>query len=163
MTNIRKANEADIPAMNDIYNQAVLETVATFDLNPHTIEQRSDWFSRYQDRYPLFVAEVNGEVAGYGSLSPFRDKEAFIDTVELSIYLSPRFQGNGLGKKMMTVLIEDAKKRGFHTIISSITGGNEVSVRLHERFGFEFVGNFKEVGYKFGEWQDVHFYQLILK
>ncbi|WP_227396389.1 GNAT family N-acetyltransferase [Jeotgalibacillus aurantiacus] len=162
MVFVRKAEEKDIHEMTAIYNQAVADTVATFDLKPHTLEQRKEWFSRYQDRYPLIVAEKDGRVAGYCSLSPFRDKEAYMDTVELSIYISPEFQGAGIGKKLMQAILGEAKNRQFHVVIGGITGGNEASVRLHERFGFEFVGNFKQVGFKFGEWQDVHFYQLIL-
>ena len=163
MVHIREANISDVPAMAEIYNQAILETVATFDLVPQSMEDREIWFAKYGGQYPLIVAEIEGKIAGYSSLSAFRDKEAYARTTELSIYISPTSQGNGVGKLLMEEILKRAKSLHHHVVIGGITGGNEVSVRLHKRFGFEFVGAFKEVGYKFDEWQDVHFYQLILK
>ncbi|PPA70696.1 GNAT family N-acetyltransferase [Jeotgalibacillus proteolyticus] len=162
MVNIRNAVSTDLPEMAKIYNQAIRETAATFDLREQTLEERQQWFDKYGENHPLIVAEINGEVAGYSSLSPFRDKEAYSRTTELSIYISPSFQGKGVGKSLMKEILSRAESLGHHVVIGGITGGNAVSVRLHEQFGFTFVGCFKEVGYKFDQWQDVHFYQLVL-
>ncbi|MNP50047.1 N-acyltransferase YncA [compost metagenome] len=83
--------------------------------------------------------------------------------MELSLYISPERRGLGLGKALMVEILKLAKEKGFHTVISGITAGNEVSVRLHEQFSFDYIGNFREVGKKFGVWQDVLFYQLLLE
>lgn len=160
---IREAVIEDLPAMLDIYNEAVRNTTATFDLEELTLEEREVWFHKYGGSHPLIVAEVDGQVAGYSSLSLFREKKAYESTTELSIYISKAFRGRGIGKAMMTAILERAKELGYHVVIGGITAGNDVSVNLHKQFGFEFIGSFREVGRKFGSWQDVLFYQLILE
>ena len=163
MLTIREANIDDLPEMLAIYNDAILHLTATFDLEEQTIEEREKWFNAHGGRNPLIVAEVDGHVAGYASLSPFRDKEAYKDTTEISIYISKDFRGLGLGRQLMEEILNLAARLNYHVIIAGITSGNDGSVRLHEKYGFEFIGRFKEVGNKFGEWQSVDFYQLILK
>lgn len=162
MLSIREASIEDVPAMLAIYNEAVLNQTSTFDLVEQTIEQRQKWFLKYGGRFPLIVAEMNGQVVGYCSLSPFRDKEAYERTVEISVYIDKEQRGNGIGRALMTEIIKLAKEIGHHTIIAGITAGNDVSVKIHEKFGFEYIGCFKEVGYKFDKWQDVLFYQKML-
>ena len=161
--NIRPARLEDLPELLEIYNDAIQNLTATFDLEPQTLEERKLWFEAHDENYPLIVAEIDGKVAGYCSLSPYRPKKAYRQTTEISIYLNSSFRGHGIGKQLMTEIIKQAKQLNFHAIIAIITGGNEVSVKLHERFGFQFMGYLKEVGFKFDEWQDVHFYQLLLK
>lgn len=162
MVHIREAVIDDLPAILEIYNYAIRNLTATFDLKEQTLEQREAWFRKYGGEYPLIVAEIAGEVAGYSSLSPYNDKAAYSRTVELSVYLSEKHQGKGLGTALMEEILHRARKLQYHTIISGITNGNEASVRLHEKFGFQFAGCIKEVGFKFGEWQDVSYYQLML-
>ncbi|MDB5085304.1 MAG: N-acetyltransferase [Bacilli bacterium] len=162
MVIVRDAALDDLSAILNIYNRAILTTTATFDLEEQTLEQRKDWFSHYGGRFPLLVAEYNGQVVGYSSLSSFRSKEAFASTVESSVYIDENHRGLGIGKLLLTALLQRASALGHHVVIAGITGGNEISIHLHESFGFELVGCFKEVGYKFDSWQDVIFYQLIL-
>ena len=162
MVLIREAIEADLPEILEIYNDAIRNTVATFDLDEQTLEQRKIWFKKYGGKHPLLVAEIAGQVAGYSSLSTFREKDAYARTTEISVYISESHRGKGIASQLMTEILKRAKQLGHHTIIAGITGGNEASVKLHKKFGFEFVGTFKEVGYKFDDWQDVHFYQLML-
>ncbi|WP_040952877.1 GNAT family N-acetyltransferase [Gorillibacterium massiliense] len=162
MISIRDAAATDVPAILDIYNEAVATSTATFDLEPQTLEARMEWFSHYGERYPLIVAELDGQVAGYCSLSQFRTKPAYNATVELSIYLGEKYHGQGIGTQLMNEIIKRSKAMGFHTIVACITVGNDGSVRFHERFGFELVATFKEVGYKFNRWLDVYFFQLML-
>ncbi|MDN4524836.1 GNAT family N-acetyltransferase [Fictibacillus fluitans] len=162
MVQIRDAHLGDLPALLDIYNEAIRTLTATFDLEEQTLAQRKKWFEKYGGAFPLIVAEVDGKAAGYGSLSPFRDKEAYARTTEVSLYISSEFRGRGIGKKLMKEILQRARDLDYHTVIGSITGGNESSVSLHKSFGFEFAGCLKEVGFKFGQWQDVHYYQLIL-
>ncbi|MCK6259170.1 N-acetyltransferase family protein [Fictibacillus sp. KIGAM418] len=162
MLYIREALLRDLPAILDIYNDAIKTLTATFDLEEQTLDERKAWFEKYGGDFPLVVAKLDGKVAGYSCLSPFRDKAAYSRTTELSLYIASEFRGKGVGKALMEDILQRAADAGYHTVIGGITGGNEASVKLHEKFGFEFVGCFKEVGYKFDEWQDVHFYQRML-
>lgn len=159
---IRYAVREDLPKLLDIYNDAILHSAATFDLAIQTIHEREAWFGQFGDRYPLIVAEQEGGVSGYCSLSAFRSKPAYDRTVEISIYLDKERRGGGIGTALMDRMIGIARERGFHVVIAAITGGNETSVRLHRKFGFVPIGVFREVGYKFDAWQDVHFFQLII-
>lgn len=160
---IREALVSDLPRMLEIYNHVVRTSAATFDLEDQTMEQRSTWFLEHDKNYPLIVGELGGIVVGYCSLSHFRDKPGYAKTVESSIYVDKRFQGLGIGKKLVTEILRRAHVLGYHVVIAGIAGGNDASVHLHESLGFEYVGCFKEVGHKFGKWQDVLFYQLQLR
>ncbi|TYR80563.1 N-acetyltransferase [Priestia megaterium] len=164
MTIIRDARQEDLATLVDIYNQSVRNSAATFDLTPVTVEQRQSWLDSHiqNELFPLIVAEQNGVVAGYASLSSYSEKGAYIQTVELSVYVDENYQGYGIGKKLMTEILEKAKGRNHHVIISGITKGNNKSIKMHEQFGFTLCGEFKEVGWKFDQWQDVLFYQLII-
>lgn len=159
---IRYAVREDLPILLDIYNHAIMHTAATFDLAAQSIDEREGWFSQFGERYPLIVAEREGCVAGYCCLTAFRSKPAYSRTAELSIYLDRDCRGSGIGTALMERIIGIARERRFHVIIAAITGGNETSVRLHHKFGFVPIGVFKEVGFKFDAWQDVHFFQLTL-
>ncbi|MFD1674465.1 GNAT family N-acetyltransferase [Alicyclobacillus fodiniaquatilis] len=162
MINIRDAQITDLPDLLRIYNQAILTTTATFDIEVQTLAARTEWFHHYGGQYPLIVAEENGEIRGYASLSRFREKEAYARTVESSVYIDEQAHGRGIGKALMQELLQRAVALHHHVVIASITSGNETSVRLHTKLGFEFVGRLKEVGYKFDKWQDVDYYQIFL-
>ncbi|MGI6549102.1 MAG: GNAT family N-acetyltransferase [Syntrophomonadales bacterium] len=162
MLHIRDAIISDLPAILNIYNYAIKNLAASFDIEEKTLEEREVWFREHQGQYPLLVAELDGKVAGYCCLSKFRDKAAYSRCSELSIYIEPGHWGQGIGTALMQELLLRAKKLGYHTVVAGITSDNEVSIRLHKKFGFEFVGCFREVGYKFGKWQDVHFFQLLI-
>ena len=159
---IRDAAISDVEDLARIYNWAVANTTASFDINRQTIENRLEWFGHYGGRYPLIVAELDGKVAGYSSLSKFREKEGYAGTVEISVYIDPDYHGKGIGKKLMEEIVDRGRKLGHHVIVACITAGNDISVKMHEKMGFEFCGNMKQVGYKFGKWQDILFYQLTL-
>lgn len=159
---IREAVSSDIQGITEIYNWAVENSTATFDIVPQTLEARKQWLSHYGGQYPLIVCEKDGKIAGYASLSKFREKEAYARTVELSVYVHPDFQQQGIGRALMLKVIEMGKQLKHHTIISVITTGNDVSVRMHEQLGFSYTGELKGVGYKFDRWLDVVFYQLMI-
>lgn len=161
-TIIRVATIDDIPSILEIYNDAIKNTTATFDLDLQTLEEKQVWFQQFNDIHPLFVAEINKKVVGYSSLLPFNKKEAYAKTVENSIYVHKDARGKGVAKLLLEKLIMAAKEVNHHSIIALITKGNEVSVKLHKKYDFEYVGVLREVGSKFDEWQDVYFYQLIL-
>ena len=159
---IRTANETDLPVITEIYNWAVENTTASFDINPQTVEQRAVWFSHYNHRHPLIVYELEGCVAGYACLSEFKAKEGYKDTCELSVYIHPDYQRRGIGNELMRAVIEAGRENSFHAIISCITSDNEVSIKMHEKYGFELCGHLKETGYKFGRYLDCLFYQYLL-
>jgi L-amino acid N-acyltransferase YncA len=152
---LREATDADQRAILDIYNDAVLHSTATFDLEPRTWEGQLRWFQEHRPPYAVFVTTVGDTVAGWGSLSPFRPRPGYRFTAEDSIYVRQDFRGRGIGASLLELLIEAASRGRFHSVMALIDGDNAVSVRLHERFGFRHVGTFREVGFKFGRWLDV--------
>ena len=161
---IRKAERTDIAELLEIYNYEVLNGVSTLDINPRTTEQWTDWFENHNIKnHPLIVSEENGAVTGYASLSSYRAKEAYASTVELSIYIHPEHRGKGVGTALMSEIVTMAKEDPtVHTVVSVITSGNAASERLHDKFGFTFSGEIKEVGVKFGKYLDISNYYLIV-
>jgi L-amino acid N-acyltransferase YncA len=159
---IRDATVSDLSELTTIYNQAVVSTAATFDIEVQTVAQRSEWFSHYDGKYPLIVAEISEHVVGYCSLSRYRTKPAYDHTVESSVYVDAAFHGRGIGRELMLEALHRASQIGYHAVIAGITQGNDASVRLHTSLGFVHVGRLREVGRKFDQWQDVNFYELVL-
>lgn len=161
---IRVAKECDMPQLLAIYNYEVEHGTATFDLQKKTLAERSQWFYMHnQDNHPLIVAELDDKVVGYASLSPYREKEAYAATVELSVYVAPDYRRRGIARHLMTAILTEARCReDIHTVVSVITGGNAASVMLHEDLGFEYCGVIREVGKKFGQWLDIVNYQLMV-
>lgn len=159
---IRKAEIKDIEALLDIYNYEVENTTATFDLNKKTIEQWTTWYENHNiGNHPLIVAEIDGVVAGYASLSTYREKEAYKSTVELSVYVATSFRRQGVATALMEEIIRLAREdETTHTVVSVITSENNESVRLHEKFGFTFSGTIHEVGMKFGRYLGISNYEL---
>lgn len=162
MVQLREADLDDLPSLLAIYNWAVRNTTATLDVEEWTLPQRKEWFYRHGAGYPLLVAEKEGKVIGYGSLSPFHEKAGYGRTVELSVYVDEAHWREGIGKRLVEELVGRAGQLGYHSIMALITGENEASKRLHEGLGFQQAGRLKEVGYKFGRALDVYFYQRIL-
>ena len=164
MMRTRKAERKDMPELLAIYNHEVVHGVSTFDLKVKTMTERMAWFDAHNvGNHPLIVADVDGAVAGYASLSSYRDKEAYAATVELSVYVHPDYRRRGVARYLMEEILEEARERGdIHTVISVITEGNDASVKLHEAFGFRCCGSMDEVGEKFGRKIGIINYQLML-
>lgn len=163
---IRDATSEDAHDLLRIYNREVLEGVATFDVEPRTLVQQRAWLEQRSGGHVVVVAEVHEDdvtaVAGFGSLSKYKERAAYSTTVENSVYVDPGFQRRGVGRALMTELIDRARLHGFHTMIARIAGNNEGSVLLHQQVGFELVGVEREVGRKFGRWLDLTEMQLML-
>lgn len=158
---IRKARLADLPQLQAIYNDAVLHSTATFDLSPRDDADRLAWFQSHQGKYLLLVYETDGIIAGYASLSRYRERPAFDGAVELSIYLHPDFRGQHIGHALMQEILAFAKQRlDIDTVISLITSENAVSIHLHEAFGFSLCGVIRHCGRKFGRCLDLSIYQI---
>ena len=160
---IRLATSADVPAINDIYNYYVPRSTCTYQLEPEPLEGREKWFQDHPpDKYPVTVAEICGEVVGWGSLSKFRDRGGYAPSVEASIYIRHDMHRRGLGRALLVDLIERARAIGFHTLVGGASADQTASIALQESLGFERVAHFKEVGIKFGQRLDVIFLQLML-
>ncbi|MBQ8000096.1 MAG: N-acetyltransferase [Ruminococcus sp.] len=159
---IRKAEHRDIEALLDIYNYEVENTTATFDLNKKTTAQWTRWFECHNtDNHPLIVAEIEGLVAGYASLSTYREKEAYKSTVELSVYVKVPFRRQGVATALMEEILRLAKEDSItHTVVSVITSENTESISLHEKFGFKYSGTIHEVGVKFGRYLSISNFEL---
>lgn len=152
-----------MPAILEIYNDAVLHTTATYDLEPQSLEQRTAWFEqRTRQGFPVLVAEVAGTLAGFGAYGPFRDKPGYRYTVEHSVYVATTTRGRGIGRALLTELIRLARAAGNHAIVGGIDAENEGSLRFHLALGFVEVGRLQQVGRKFDRWLDVIFVELLL-
>jgi L-amino acid N-acyltransferase YncA len=152
---LRLATLDDAEAIREIYNLEVTTSTVTFDLVPRTLEEQQAWQAARSGARTVLVAEIDGTVAGFGSLSQWRDRPAYSTTVEDSIYIHRDRQGAGVGTALLTELIAIATAHGFHACMARIVGGHEASIALHRRCGFEVVGTEREVGRKFNRWLDV--------
>ncbi|MSU20792.1 MAG: N-acetyltransferase family protein [Pedosphaera sp.] len=161
---IRSATYDDLPGVLEIYNDAVLNTTATYDYEPRTLEHRIAWFEDHvRHNYPVFVAvNDDGRIIGWSALNRYHDRLGYRFTTENSVYVAADQRGQGIGKSLMPPLIEGARERGLHVLLAAIDAQNEVSIRLHAGFGFQRVGCFKQVGFKFGRWLDVVYMELLL-
>lgn len=160
---IRDAQESDLPAILDIYNEVILNTTAVYSEQPHTLQMRKDWYlDRVNNNFPVFVAIIDDNIAGFCSFGHFRAWPCYRYTAELSIYVETSYRGKGVSKIMLQSLIERAQQMNIHALLAGISADNEISINLHRSFGFAEVAHFKEVGYKFGRWLDLKFLELIL-
>jgi phosphinothricin acetyltransferase len=161
MLTIRKATLEDLVAITEIYNEAILQTVASFDIEPKTMEEQKIWFADHGPKQPILVAEQDGHVAGWASLSKWSDRCAYSDTAEVSLYVKKEHREKGIGRKLLQAIIEEGEKSGLHTVIARISEGNEPSLNIFKSERFKHVGVMKEVGRKFGKRLDVHVMQRI--
>ena len=162
---VRQGELHDAGGIAAIYNAEVLGSTATFDLVPRTLDEQRSWLLARSGALAVLVAEVdNGDppIAGYASLSTFRDRPAYSTTVESSVYVHENHRRTGVAKALMTELIATAGSHGFHSIVARIADSQQASLALHEQLGFALVGVEREVGRKFGRWLDVAVMQIIL-
>lgn len=160
---IRNVQPDDARRIAEIYNYYIERTIITFEEESVTegdIRKRIEKITGKQ--YPYIVYEQDGLVQGYAYLSNWRERSAYDITLETSIYLAHDQMGSGIGSVLYGELIERSKNIGIHSLIGVISLPNAESQRLHQKFGFSLIGNFKESGKKFGELIDVEFWQLIL-
>jgi L-amino acid N-acyltransferase YncA len=160
---LRDATEADLPAINVIYNHCVLTSTCTYQVTPSTLEERQAWFTGRGPRHPAIVVEENGEVIAWGSLQPFNKREAYAGTVENSVYVHHDHYRRGLGTLVMEELFRRAREAGVHSIIALISADQEGSIGLHRALGFVEAGRLREVGCKFGQVLDVVYLQYMIE
>ena len=160
---IRPATEQDIPAILAIFNVNIKTSTGIYMYEEQTLAQRLDWFhSKKKKGEPLFVYEIEGEVAGYATYGSFRPYPANLYTVEHSVYVHEKHQRKGIASKLMQVLIEHATQEGIKTMVGGIDARNEGSIAIHEKLGFTHSGTIRNAGYKFDQWLDLAFYQIDL-
>jgi len=159
MLALRPALAADLPTVDRIYNHYVDTSTCTYQLEHAGIAAREAWFAAHGAEHPVIVAELEGSVLGWGSLSTYNPRPGYRFTVEDSVYVDHRFHGRGVGRALLANLIDRAHALGHHTILSFIDAEQTPSVRLHERFGFVEVGRLREVGRKFDRWLDIVYLQ----
>jgi phosphinothricin acetyltransferase len=158
---IRLATADDLLAINEIYNHCVLHSNCTYQEEPEPMEGRRQWFARHGAAHPVTVAEMNGRVVGWGALSAYHARAAYRNTVENSVYVHHQFYRQGIGSLILRDLISRARTIGHRAIIASIDAEQTASIALHAKLGFEEVGHFKQVGFKFGRWLDVIYMELL--
>jgi phosphinothricin acetyltransferase len=158
---IRTVLDKDINEITDIYNFYIAETVATFEeevITPEIMLTRITKVSN--DNLPWLVAEDDyGNVTGYAYATKWRERFAYRFSVEVTVYLSPKYLGAGIGTKLYQTLFSELKKRSIHSVIGGITLPNPASIALHEKFAMKQVAHFKDVGFKFGQWRDTGYWQ----
>lgn len=163
--NLRLATANDLPTMLEIYNHAILYTTSSYHYEPRTLDQWIAWFADKEvQKMPVFVAvDEQEKVIGWSTFGIFRGQWAgYRFSVEHSLYVAEQQRGRGVGKLLLQGLIEEAKGRGYHTMVAGVDATNTVSLRLHQSMGFFQVAHFREVGYKFARWLDLIFLQLML-
>jgi L-amino acid N-acyltransferase YncA len=160
---VRPATSDDAAAISAIYNEAVLNSTATYQEEPETVQDRLQWLGAHGHGHPVMVAEIDGFLAGWAALSRFHPRGAYRFTVENSVYIHVDYRRRGLGRALMLDLIERARQLGHRSIIAIISGDQEPSIELHRSLGFTEVGRLRAVGFKFGRWLDVVNMQLDLQ
>lgn len=157
---IRAARRSDAPMIAEIYNHYILETPATFDVEPVTVESRERWIADHaEDRYRSLVADADGAIVAFASSSPVRPRAAYDTSIETSVYCAPSARGRGIGTRLYAELFARLANEDIHRVYAGITMPNDASVGLHERFGFEQVALFSEQGRKFDRYWDVAWFE----
>jgi L-amino acid N-acyltransferase YncA len=160
---VRDATAVDVEEIRAIYNDVMATSTAIYREEPATADEFREWFeTRTRLGFPVLVAEENGEVLGYDSFADFRHWPGYRHTVEHSVHVRADARGRGIGRALLTEIIVRAGALGKHVLIAGIDADNDVSIRLHERLGFERVAHFREVGWKFDRWLDLVFMQRLL-
>ncbi|NND73956.1 MAG: N-acetyltransferase [Ilumatobacter sp.] len=167
---IRLATLDDAPAIRAIYNYEVENHTSTFDLVTRSLEAQRTWLAERSGAFAAVVATLAepttageaGDVVGFASLSPYKERAAYRTTVENSVYVSRDHSGMGIGRALMEHLISAARDNGFHSMIARIEATSEASLALHDACGFRMIGVEHEVGRKFGRWLSTASMQLML-
>ena len=159
---IRRATLDDAASIAEIYNHEAVQQSTVFDLRGRTLEEQREWLRDRSGAHAVIVASDDSGVVGFAALSPFRNRPAYNTTAECSVFVRRGCHRQGIGKALLSRLIELATEGGFHCLIARIAGNNEASVKLHEACGFFHVGVEREVGRKFNRWLDVTILQRLL-
>ncbi|MGH9293861.1 MAG: GNAT family N-acetyltransferase [Acidimicrobiales bacterium] len=159
---VRRAVPADSESIRAIYNVEVTTSTATLDLVARTPGEQAAWMADHCGVYPAIVAEIEGAIVGFASLSPYRPRPGYATAVEDSVYVAGDHRGKGVGRALLSAAVDTARSHGFHSVIGRIVGDQQASIALHRTCGFEILGVEKQVGRKFGRFLDVTVVQQML-
>ena len=160
---IRNVSIEDAAQICDIYNHYVLNTIITFEEESVPVSDMENRIVLTTKKLPWIVFEKNKRILGYAYASEWKSRCAYKHSLETTVYLRDGASGNGIGSALYSELLDRLKAQHFHAAIGGISLPNDASIALHEKFGFEKIGQFKEVGFKFDKWIDVGYWQLIIK
>jgi phosphinothricin acetyltransferase len=160
---IRKVQPTDAKQICELYNYYITYTTITFEEETVTEEEIKSRIHRVTSKFPWFVYEENKEIAGYAYLSEWRTRASYRYAAESTVYLNQKYMGKGIGSSLYRQLIEDSKNLSLHCLIGGIALPNNASIALHEKLNFRKVAHFQQVGFKFNQWIDVGYWQLLLK
>lgn len=159
---LRPATPADAAAIARIYNQGIVDRVATLETEERSAEERAEWLAAKGERHPVLVAERAGTVVGWGSLNPFSTRPAYRFVADFSIYVDRAARGGGIGAVLLEGLIAEARRLGYHKLVLAAFPFNEAGTRLYRRFGFREVGIYHQQGVLDGRWVDTIVMELLL-
>jgi len=160
---IRTANLEDAPAIAAIYNFYVETSHSTFETENVNESEMRRRVSEILENYPFLVGEENSEIIGYAYASRYKTRAGYRHSVEVSVYIKNGIEGKGVGTILYENLFAELKAKPIHAIVAGIALPNDASIRLHEKFGFEKVAHFREIGFKHGRWIDVGYWEKIQK
>ncbi|MBP6826164.1 MAG: N-acetyltransferase [Saprospiraceae bacterium] len=159
---LRPVKIQDAQEISEIYNYYILNSVITFEESPVSVEEMGDRIASISSEFPWLVYEQDRQIVGYAYASKWKARSAYRHSAEITVYLKQGQSGKGVGTLLYADLIDRLGNLGFHAIIGGIALPNDASVGLHEKFGFEKVAHFKEVGFKFNQWVDVGYWELLV-
>ena len=161
---IRLASLDDLPAILAISNHYVLHSTANFAIEPELLESWQESFLATSDKYPWFVAaDTEGVILGFAKASPWKGRCAYEYAAEITVYVQPDQHGRGIGRALYEKLLTTMKAQGFQSVLGGIALPNDASVALHEALGMKRVAVLERVGWKFGRWHDVGYWQRLLQ
>ncbi|MDR2485297.1 MAG: GNAT family N-acetyltransferase [Treponema sp.] len=160
---IRSVKTGDAPAICDIYNHYIKDTAVSFEETPVSPQEMEARIRNISAAYPWLVWEENGIPIGYAYVNKWKDRSAYRFSAEDSIYLKQGHEHKGIGKRLLAGLLDEVRKTAIHAVIAGITLPNKGSIALHETFGFKKAAHFEKVGFKFEQWLDVGYWELIVR
>ena len=159
---IREAVPADVGSIAAIYNQGIVDRVATLETEERTPEERAAWLAARNSRHPVLIAVVAGQAVGWGSLNPFNPRKAYDHVADFSLYVERGWRGKGVGGGLLAALIERARGLGYHKLVLAAFPWNAAGMALYQKHGFRTVGIYKEQGLLDGRWVDTILMEKIL-
>src|SRR5256712_1736754 len=152
---IRDAAPADAEVICRIYNQGIEDRVATLETEPRTPAERREWLAARGPRHPVLVGEIEGAIGAWGSLNRFNPRPVYDHVADLSVYVERAWRGRGVGRVVLTALVERARTLGYHKLVLAAFPDNAAGMALYARLGFTRVGVYREQGRLDGRWVDV--------